>query len=200
MIIDGWNEQALAYFKENDPLLYQNIQRTGPISRLGIEDPFQAMVFQIISQQISTKAANSIQARLEKLVNKVDAQTILSLSREQLQQIGISFRKVDYIQGLAKAVESQEINFNELKQLSNQEIINQLTKLAGIGVWSVEMLLLHTFGRMDVISYGDLMIRKGMEKLYGYDKINKKQFNEHAKIYKGYGSIASLYLWHLSKE
>jgi len=200
MILTTDNKEALAYFKEKDSILYQKMIEIGIVEREGTSEPFTALVESILSQQISTKAALTVKSRLLDLVGNITYQSILSLDREDLKSIGISYRKCDYLIALAQAVESKQIDFSTFNNLSNQDIINQLIQLPGIGVWTAEMFLLFCMKRQDVISYGDLMIREGMKKLYGYEHLDKKVFNQHASIYNGYASIVSLYLWVISKE
>ena len=84
--------------------------------------------------------------------------------------------------------------------MPDDEVIGLLSSLPGIGVWTAEMLLIFSLGRMDVLSYGDLAIRRGLCKLYGHKTLTKEQFARYKKRYSPYGSIASLYLWRLSVE
>ena len=92
------------------------------------------------------------------------------------------------------------INLKELEHLSDDEVIKQLSSLHGVGVWTAEMLLIFSLQRSDVVSYGDLGIRKGMMKLYGLESLTKKQFANYRERYSPYGSVASLYLWEKSKK
>jgi len=87
----------------------------------------------------------------------------------------------------------------QLAHLSDEEVIKQLSLLNGVGIWTAEMLLIFSLQRPDVVSYGDLGIRKGMMKLYGLESLTKKQFESYREHYSPYGSVASLYLWELSK-
>jgi len=199
MILSTDNKQAFDYFKKVDKVLYRQMVAIGIIERSGIEDPFTALVSSILSQQISTKAADTIYTRLIDKVGTITPSNLLKLGREDLKNIGISYRKTDYILTLCERVVNKEIDFNKLKKLSNEEIIKELITLPGVGIWTVEMLLLFSFRRDNVISYNDLMIREGMKKLYGYSSLDKALFNKHVSIYKDYASLVSLYLWHISK-
>ena len=109
-------------------------------------------------------------------------------------------RKAGYIKSAAEAVYSGRIDLSALHELSDEEIIHRLMALPGIGVWTTEMLLIFSLGRKDVLSYGDLAIRRGLCKLYGHKTLTKEQFARYKSRYSPYGSIASLYLWRLSVE
>ncbi|WP_423364390.1 DNA-3-methyladenine glycosylase family protein [Mycoplasma sp. P36-A1] len=200
MIIDAYDINALNHFKSADPILYNAMIEIGPLTREGIDDGFKALVFQIISQQISTKAALTIKNRLLDTITDISPKSILELDKESLQKIGLTYRKCDYIFALALATQNNTINFELMSKMSNEEIIKVLLPLPGIGIWTVEMFLLFTLNRNDIISYNDLMIRVGMEKLYNYDKLDKKTFLKHQEIYGQYATIASIYLWHISKK
>jgi DNA-3-methyladenine glycosylase II len=109
-------------------------------------------------------------------------------------------KKVGYIKGIAEEAMSGEIDFNNLNSLSDEEIIKKLTALHGIGVWTVEMLLIFSLNRPNIVSYKDLAICRGMMNLYGLKTLSKEQFEKYKKRYSPYGSVASLYLWHLSVD
>jgi 3-methyladenine DNA glycosylase/8-oxoguanine DNA glycosylase len=134
------------------------------------------------------------------LVGEITPENLLNCNPEAIQKCGLTNRKVVYIQGIANAAFSGEIDFNALQTQSDNDIITKISALDGVGVWTVEMLLLHSFKRPDVLSYGDLAIRRGMMKLYGLKSLNKAQFERYRKRYTPYGSVASIYLWALSAE
>lgn len=93
-----------------------------------------------------------------------------------------------------------EIRLEELNRLSDAEVIKQLMSLKGVGKWTAEMLLIHAMERPDVVSWGDIAIRRGMMKLYGLQDLTKEQFDTYRLRYSPYGSVASIYLWTLSME
>jgi DNA-3-methyladenine glycosylase II len=95
---------------------------------------------------------------------------------------------------------SSALNLSELSTLSDGEVIRKLTGLRGIGLWTAEMMLILCMERPDVLSWGDLAIRRGMSELYGLENLTKSQFEAYRKIYSPFGSVASLYLWAISKE
>lgn len=161
-------------------------------------DPFAALVQSIASQQISSKAAQTVCSRLHSLPGGLTPASIMQADLTAIQQCGMSLRKAEYIKGIAEAAVSGIINFDDLHNLSDEEIIQQLSSLRGVGVWTAEMLLIFSLQRPDVVSYGDLAIRRGMMKLYGLKDLPKEKFERYRKRYSPYGSVASLYLWALS--
>ena len=92
---------------------------------------------------------------------------------------------------------TKQLDLANLFNLSAKEISNQLIKLNGIGKWTVEMLLIHTFLKPDIISYSDLAIKRGLMLLHNLDTLSKEAFNYYQKLYSPYGTVASIYLWEL---
>ena len=107
-------------------------------------------------------------------------------------------RKSGYIKGLGDAAVCGDPDLLNLGGLPDDEIIKKLSSLHGLGIWSAEMLLIFSLRRPDVVSWGDLAIRRGMMNLYGLKSLSKEQFDRYRKKYSPYGSVASLYLWALS--
>lgn len=190
-----YGRTELDHLKRNDPRLGRAIDRIGMIHRTVESDFFTAITRSIIGQQISTKAQNTIFERLNGLVGLVTPETIVSHSLEELQSIGISFRKAEYIQGIADKMTSGELKPELFESMSDSETIKELVSLKGVGVWTAEMMLIFCLQRPDVVSYGDLGILRGMNILYGLEKISKEEFDVIRARYTPYGSVASLYLW-----
>jgi len=187
-----YGETELDYLRKKDKKLGSVIDRIGMIKRPVNPDPFSALVDSIVAQQISNKAAATVYGKLETVCGgNVTPAVINALSVEQIQSCGMSTRKASYIKNIAEA----PIDFNNLGEKSDQEIIDMLTAIKGVGVWTVEMLLIFSLMRPDVVSYGDLIIRRNIMLLYGHKEMSKERFNRYAKRYSPYGSVASLYLW-----
>lgn len=189
---------AIEHIKQREPLLGSQIERLGYLSRERHEDYFGSLMRTVIGQQISGKAAATIWQRVQLLLGVVDAQRVAETSEKELQECGLSFRKVSYMQGIAQAVLDERLKLDMLNQLENQQVITQLTALPGLGIWSAEMFLLFSLGRPDILSWNDLGIRRGMEMLYQLEKISRAQFEHYRQLYSPYGSCASLYLWALA--
>lgn len=185
---------------EKDSILQPLIRKYGYLSREVFNNPLQALVEQIISQQINTKTATKIALNVKKLTNDYDLDTIQKISVEQLKACGLSMKKAYNIKNIFKKVSNNELDFNNFNKMSNQEIIDELIKLEGIGVWSAEMFLIFYLQRLDIISYGDYGIRKALEQLYNIEKLRKKDFTVLISNYQHYGSIVSFYLWKYFSE
>jgi len=192
-----YGEAELAHLRKKDKKLRAAIDRMGVIKRRVNPDLFSALVESVVGQQISNKAAATVCGRLDALC-EMDVNRLHYLSLEEIQACGMSMRKAAYIKNIAGAAVSKIINFGELSQKNDAEIIASLTAIKGIGIWTAEMLLIFSLMRPNVVSYGDLAIRRGMMQLYGLKKLSKEQFTRYAKRYSPYGSVASLYLWEMS--
>jgi DNA-3-methyladenine glycosylase II len=190
-----YGQTEIDYLKAKDKKLAEVIDKVGMIQRRVIPDLFSALVNSIIGQQISTKAHQTIWERMQKSLVNVNPKTILELSDEALQSFGLSFRKVEYIKNIAEKTDRKELDLLKLQSLSDDEIILELSKLKGIGVWTAEMIMLFSLQRKDILSYGDLAIVKGMRMLYHHREIKQKKFHTYKRRYSPYGSVASLYLW-----
>lgn len=187
-----YGEKELSYLRNKDKKLAALIDRVGMIKRPVNPDPFSSLVDSIVAQQISNKAATTVYGKLDDMCGgNVAPSTINALTVEQIQSCGMSMRKAGYIKNIAEA----PIDFDNLEQRSDREIIDMLTAIKGVGVWTVEMLLIFSLMRPDVVSYGDLIIRRSMMQLYGHKELSKERFQRYAKRYSPYGSVASLYLW-----
>lgn len=200
MGIFKYGEKERNYLKKQDPVLGAYIDSVGMIEREVTPDLFTALIHSIISQQISTKAATTIRNRLSEKIPDITPEAVAGLSIEDIQACGMSNRKAGYIKSCAEAVIKGHINLKELELLPDEEVIKQLSSLHGVGVWTAEMLLIFSLQRPDVVSYGDLGIRKGIMQLYGLENLTKKQFESYRDRYSPYGSVASLYLWERSKR
>ena len=176
------------------------IERIGPYQREVTPDVFTALCCSIIGQQISVKAAYTVIDRFKKTVGEVTAENILRRQRKTIQKCGMTMKKVEYLRGVAKAVQAGEIDFTTLNDLTDAEIIAELTQLKGVGVWTVEMLMLFSMQRPNVMSYGDLAICAALRELHELETLTKKEFETYKELYSPYGSTASLYLWALAGE
>ena len=131
------------------------------------QDLFHALALSIVSQQLSLRAADAVFRKLESSLKCIDAERILAASPEDLRACGLSFRKIEYLKGIAAAKLAGHLEYEDFAKKSDEEAIEELVKLKGIGVWTAEMLLIFSFGRPDVLSFRDLGIRKGIMLLNG---------------------------------
>ena len=190
-----YGTSELEYIKSKDAKLAAVIDKIAIPKRIIIPDLFAALVNSIIGQQISTKAHTTIWNRLKNKVTAISPKTILALSDADLQSIGVSFKKVDYIKNIAQKVDSGELDIEKLRTLSDDEVCEELSNLKGIGKWTAEMIMIFSMQRMNILSYGDLAILRGMRMLYHHRKITPKLFKKYQKRYNPYASIVSFYLW-----
>ncbi len=192
-------EEALTHLTAKDPKLGEAIAQIGVIRRPVMPDVFQALAYNIVGQQISTPALETVWGRLDtKLDGDVTSARVLALSENELQSIGISYRKVEYIRRLATKVEEGSFSLEALRDMTDEEAITALSSLDGIGKWTAEMILIFSLQRPDVVSFGDLAILRGMRMLYHHREIDKKKFAKYKRRYSPYGSVASLYLWEIA--
>ncbi|MBI5592328.1 MAG: DNA-3-methyladenine glycosylase 2 family protein [Deltaproteobacteria bacterium] len=194
----SYGQAEIEYLRCCDRKLGKAIDNIGIIERQVTPDLFTALVKCIVEQQISRKAAETVWSRLCEKCLEITPRGIADTDVSDIQKCGLSMRKAGYIKGIGQATARGELNFSELSEKSNDEIIKALSSLPGIGVWTVEMLLIFSLCRPDVVSWGDLAIRRGMMNLYGLKELTKKQFDRYRKKYSPCGSVASLYLWALS--
>lgn len=195
-----YGKKEIDYLRKKDPQLKIEIDRIGMIKRKVNPDIFSALISSIIGQQISTKAATTVESRLINLIGGITPENIYKTEIEDIQRCGMSTRKAGYIKEISQIAISKSINFENLHKLNNEEFIRELVKLKGVGEWTAEMLLIHSLEREDVLSYKDLGIRRGIEKLYGLEDLSKQEFNILQERYTPYGTVASLYLWEISSE
>lgn len=194
-----YGKKETDYLKETDYKLGKEIDRIGIVKREVNPDIFDSLIASIVSQQISTKAAFTVKNRLIEQVGRITPETISKQDIENIQLCGMTMRKAKYIKNIAKAAVNKRIDLDNLNLLSDKEIINELVKLEGVGEWTAEMLLIHSFERPDVLSYKDLGIRRGLKKLYSLEDISKEEFEVYRKKYSPYNTVASLYLWKISE-
>jgi DNA-3-methyladenine glycosylase II len=192
--------KAAEYLKGADPLLRPVIERVGICTIRPNEEYYQELVDAIISQQLSVHAARSIEGRFRDLFGGhfPSPEEILTKDVETLRAIGFSRGKAAYVLDLAQHIVDGKVQFDHLDSLSNDDIIAELTAVKGIGVWTAHMFLMFCMGRTDILPVGDLGIRNGIRKLYGFeDAPTPEQITELAEQNKWhpYESIASWYVW-----
>jgi DNA-3-methyladenine glycosylase II len=193
-----YGQTEIDYLTRRDRKLGRAIGRIGMIERPVTPDLFTALVHSIVAQQISRKAAVTVWGKLCERLLDVTPHTVAGTDVSDIQKCGMSMRKANYIKGIGEAAIRGDVDLLELRQMSDQGVIEKLSSLHGIGVWTAEMLLIFSLGRPDVVSWGDLAIRRGMMNLYGLKELSKRQFDRFRKKYSPCGSVASLYLWALS--
>lgn len=181
-----------------DPRFNRIFDQYGFVDRPTINDPFDAIVSTIIGQLISVKAADSIYARYQDAYSSYHA--VANDSVENLKQIGLTNNKAKAIHAIATQIKLKKLDLARLDTLDDVELIKALVALPGIGDWSARMIALHGYGRMDMTSYADVALRRGLVTWYQLDTIDESQYNQLLSPYAPYRSIISIYLWKISKE
>ncbi|MDB5238271.1 MAG: DNA-3-methyladenine glycosylase [Candidatus Kaiserbacteria bacterium] len=164
---------------------------------------FPALLRSIVSQQISSKAAASILARVVALFpkNKPTPELLLKIPSPKLRKAGLSAAKVTYVKDLAKRCLDGTVDEKKFPKMTSQEIIDHLVQVKGIGEWTAHMLLIFTLYRPDILPVGDLAIRKGFQAVYGLKEMpNKKEMERIAKPWRSHATAASWYLWRVADE
>jgi DNA-3-methyladenine glycosylase II len=175
-----------------------------PPCTFGLEKPkitsYQSLIRSVISQQVSTAAARTISGRLEvKCGGSITAEKVGALSLKKLQSVGLTGAKVRTISELTEASLSGEINFRKFPHLSDEEIVQELLPLYGIGRWTVEMFLIFHLGRLDVWPVDDLAVRRGWDNLHGNSEpIKPKALNALGEPFTGMRSVVAWYCWRAS--
>lgn len=190
-----YNDEQLNELMKKDKRMAELIHKVGKIEREIIPDLFSALVHAIISQQISTRQTESIWNSLKGQAKEVTPKQICSLSLDEFRKLGISMRKAAYIQRLAQRIEQKELDLDQLHDKSDQEVIEILSALPGIGIWTAQMLMIFSMNRMDVLSPYDRGILKGLRMVFHHREITNELFNRYRRRFSPYGSLASLYLW-----
>ncbi|MGI6429327.1 MAG: DNA-3-methyladenine glycosylase family protein [Syntrophomonadaceae bacterium] len=198
MAIFEYDQSSIEYLQKKDKKLGAAIERIGRVERQVIPDLFTALVHSIVGQQISKQAAATVWNRVQEYFGEITPARVAVASSEEIQQLGMSLRKATYIKGVAEAALEGSLDLDRLNSLPDGEIIERLSSLHGVGVWTAEMMLIFSMQRPDVVSWGDHAIRKGMMNLYGLTELTREQFDKHRKRYSPYGTVASLYLWEIA--
>ncbi len=187
--------QAVEYLKSKDKRFCEAIEKIGYLRRECDSDMFSSVIHHIIGQQISTAAQRTIWKRLCDKLGSVNVDTVFGATLEDIQSVGITFKKAGYIKEFVEKIKSGEFDIEKLWEMSDKEVVASLSALDGIGVWTAEMIMTFCMKRPDVVSYGDLAIIRGMRMLYHHRKITKELFSKYSARYSPYGTVASLYLW-----
>ncbi len=191
-------QDGLRHLRDTDPILREVIDRVGPFRLKPRADRFGSLVRSIISQQISGSAAQSIRRRLERLTapGRITPEKILRLSPSALRSAGLSGQKQTYLRDLAGKVQRSEVRLRSIARCDDEAVIAELIQVKGIGVWTAQMFLMFSLGRLDVFPHDDLGIRNALRKLYSLPELPDKQVSLRiAEPWRPYATIASWYCW-----
>jgi DNA-3-methyladenine glycosylase II len=190
-----WSE-AKKHLAKCDPVLRRIIKSCDDIDITSRGDAFQTLARSIVGQQISTKAAASIWKRFAECAGTVSPASIAALTHESMRACGLSNAKARYVHDLAAHFASGEVKPRRWPKMDDEAIIEDLTRVKGIGRWSAEMFLMFHLMRPDLLPVGDLGIRRAMERHFNSGRaIKKEKMQKIGERWAPYRSVASWYLW-----
>lgn len=184
--------------RKKDKKLARFMELAGDIRREVISDPFAGMAHAIVGQQISSKAHESVWNRFVEAFAPVCPENIAALSPSELAQCGISRRKAGYIHNIALEFVRKSLCPRQLAAMDDESLSARLCALDGVGPWTAEMLMIFTFQRKNILSFGDFAILRGIRMLYGHREVTPAIFARLRARYSPCATLASLYLWELS--
>lgn len=185
----------------DDPVLFSHIQtvvqKHEPLSLEPAADPFRRLVTSIVNQQLSVASARAIRNRLFDAVD-ITPTAILEADPEMLRACGLSRQKAEYVQNVARAFGDNDWSAGHFQQKPDDEVVDLLTGIRGVGTWTAKMFLMFALARPDVFPVEDLGIRNGMMALYATDgdAMTRGEMIDIATAWAPHRSLASLYLWH----
>jgi DNA-3-methyladenine glycosylase II len=202
--LSGNRARARAELAASDPVMAELVDRLGEWTigdrRRGLPKPdaYGALLRTIVGQQLSTKAARTIHERVLGLFGgrTPTPEELLAVSEEDLRGAGLSGRKVTYIRDLAAHVQDGELELDRLDELSDEEVIEEIVAVRGLGRWSAEMFLMFHLERPDVFSGGDLGLRRAIQVAYGLEEMpTPEEAVERAERWRPHRTLAAVYLW-----
>ena len=192
---------AERHLSRRDPLLRPVIKRHSPCRLQPHTRYYETLVRAIISQQLSTKVADTICGRVKAIYAPTRfprPDQILATPNETLRATGMSNAKVSFLKDIAAKTADGTLKLSRLSRMSDEEVIEMLITVKGIGVWTAHMFLIFSLGRLDVLPVGDLGIRKAVERLYDFDHLpNAAEIEQIAEDrgWRPYCSVAAWFLW-----
>lgn len=190
-------QHAIDHLKRSDPVLSAIIDRVGDYGIQFREPDFETLVKSIVYQQLSGRVASVIFGRLAAAARpKMTPESVLKLRPSRMRKLGLSTQKTAYIRDLARHTRDGRVVFGELHGLSDQDVIERLTKVKGVGVWTAHMFLIFALQRHDVLPTGDLGIRNAIRKAYGMAELpTPAEMETMAASWRPFCTVASWYLW-----
>ena len=205
LVIPPWSEvvsAAVVFLCAADPIMATTIERVGPCMLMPNPNLFETLVDAIVSQQISVKAADAIMARLRAALpdQLLTPETLLTLEHDALRAVGLSTPKARYIRDLTERVTGGLLDLERLPMQEDEVVIEELTRVKGIGRWTAEMMLIFALGRPDVLPVDDLGFVEGIRSAYGLEERPKPQeVRVRGEIWRPYRTFATWYLWGLRR-
>ncbi|WP_255169598.1 DNA-3-methyladenine glycosylase family protein [Natrononativus amylolyticus] len=179
-----------------DPVMERLLERHDPYSEPDWSE-YERLCISIINQQLSTASATAVRGRVfEVLDDEITPERVLAADEEALLAAGLSGMKLEYLQNAARAFQKRDFSREGLADHTNEEVMEALTEIRGVGEWTARMYLLFVLERPDVLPLGDLAVRRSIEQLYGNGtELTRAEMREIAEAWRPYRSVATLYLW-----
>lgn len=193
-----YGENEIQHLKKCDAKLAAVIDQIGHIDRPVIPDLFEALVNAIAGQQISSRALETVWARMQQRLSPINPAHFDALTAEEIASCGLSMRKAGYLKAIAAQAVSGALDLDALHVLPDDEVCHRLCSLPGVGQWTAEMLLIFSLQRPDVLSFGDFGIRRGLRMVYHHRELTPALFEKYRRRFSPCGTVASLYLWAVS--
>ena len=189
--------KAKKILSKKDPVLRKIITKYNKGFLTSKNKPFFSLCRTIVGQQISTKAANSIWLKFEKKCKKrIIPSTVLKLSSRTLKSAGLSRQKVKYLKNIAENFRNKSFNVRELNKMNDEEAINYIIKIKGLGVWSAEMFLMFNLNRPDIFPIKDIGLLRAISKNYKTSYPPSKRFlDKISRLHAGYRTMFTWYMW-----
>ena len=191
-----WHK-AKKILSRRDPVLRKIIKKYNKGFLTTKNKPFFSLCRTIVGQQISTKAADSIWLKFEaKCKKKINPKTVLKLSTRTLKSAGLSRQKVKYLKNIAENFRNKSFNVRELNKMNDEEAINYIIKIKGLGVWSAEMFLMFNLNRPDIFPIKDIGLLRAISKNYKTSYPPSKRFlDKISRLHAGYRTMFTWYMW-----
>ncbi|MCO8245157.1 DNA-3-methyladenine glycosylase 2 family protein [Haladaptatus sp. AB643] len=188
------NDDALSTLRE-DPVMAELLDRHDPYSEANWSE-YERLCISIINQQLSTASAAAVKERVFSLLGDVTPKTVLAADDDDLRDAGLSRTKVEYLKNAARAFQRNDLTREGLSEHSNEEVVDALTEIKGVGEWTARMYLLFVLEREDILPLGDLAVRRGIQQLYGNGaELTREEMREIGEQWRPYRSIATRYIW-----
>jgi len=191
-------QTAIRHLKANDPVMGALIESLGEYSIEFREPTFETLVRSIVFQQLSGKVARVIYGRLAGALpeGRVTPEGILKLRPDRMRRLGLSRQKIAYIRDLARQTVKGSVVFESLPELEDEQVVERLTAVKGIGLWTAQMFLIFALRRNNVLPSGDLGVRSAIRRVYGLAELPKpRDIEEMARGWHPYCTVAAWYLW-----
>jgi len=192
-------KEGFAHIRKSDPNLRPILEARGMIEFKPEGEPFESLVESILSQQLAGSAASAIIKKVRALFpdGELEARRIHRIDGRRLRSAGVSPQKLSYLKDLSARVVEGRLDLESLESMADEEIVEVLDEVKGIGPWTVHMFLIFTLGRPNVLPVDDYGIRMSVQRVYGLPELPKKaEIEKLAEKWRPYSTVASLYLWH----